>query len=642
LGHIYFVGRRVSLAGSAREKINDSVGGEEIHFDRLRAPEEIAFLERFGVDRERLLHAGETARRLNVSPKAALLGEGWITEKAFYTALAVEIGAPYYDGALRAEEGVDFEAAVATGYFRLAPNPAGLRAVLAPQGAALKLLLETSARGRLPIAIASRQRLAACLRAQFAAPMAEAAAYRLTDRDPAFSAISGATIQQSLLLILTLAAMALIGAAAPTALKILLTLLFWGVFSCSVWLRSMAVAARGATPENEPIEEAELPHYTIVAPLYREGAVVAQLVRALDSLDYPRAKLDIKLVVEGDDPETFAALAALRLPACFDVILAPEGAPKTKPRALNMALAAARGTLLVVYDAEDRPAPDQLKLAAAHFAAHPDVDCIQARLIIENRTDSWLTEMTAVEYAVLFDLFNPGLAALRLPIGLGGTSNHFRVRALREAGGWDAWNVTEDADLGIRLARLGMRVDTIDSDTLEEAAHEWGNWFRQRVRWQKGWMQVLIVHSRQPRRLLRELGPWGTLSAFSLIAGCVSGGLFGALFFWDTLIRMAVAFFAPGYANLWYGDIVTIGLMLWGVQAEVVPTVLVMRRRRMPGMARVLLTLPASYILISLASWVGLFELLLRPFHWGKTERGREKAKLQRGAEVGVVAPVEG
>ena len=556
--------------------------------------------------------------------------------------MAEEIGVPYYDGLLRAEEGADFEAAVATGYVRLAPNGEDLRAVVAPRGAALRLLLGTAARGRLPIAIASRQRLAACLRAQFAETMAETAAYRLTDRDPALSAVSGASLPQSTLLILTVAAMALVGAAAPGALKLLLTLLFWGVFSCSVWLRSMAVAARGAAPEEARIDEADLPHYTIVAPLYREGAVVGQLVRALDALDYPRAKLDIKLVVERDDPETFIALAALRLPANFDVILAPDGAPKTKPRALNMALAAARGELLVVYDAEDRPAPDQLKLAAAHFAGHPDVDCIQARLIIENRSDSWLTEMTAVEYAVLFDLFNPGLAALRLPIGLGGTSNHFRVARLREAGGWDAWNVTEDADLGMRLARYGMRVDTIDSDTLEEAAHEWRNWFRQRVRWQKGWMQTLIVHSRQPRRLYRELGAWGTLSAFSLIAGCVSGGLFGALFFWETLIRMALAFLSPGYANLWYGDIVTIGLMLWGVQAEVVPTVLVMRRRRMPGIAKVLLTLPASYILISLASWVGLFELLLRPFHWGKTEHGREKAKLQRGAEGGVVAPVEG
>jgi cellulose synthase/poly-beta-1,6-N-acetylglucosamine synthase-like glycosyltransferase len=173
-----------------------------------------------------------------------------------------------------------------------------------------------------------------------------------------------------------------------------------------------------------------------------------------------------------------------------------------------------------------------------------------------------------------------------------------------------------------------MRVDTIDSDTLEEAAHEWGNWFRQRVRWQKGWMQTLIVHSRQPVRLFRELGAWGTLSAFALIAGCISGGLFGALFFWDTLIRMTAAAFAPGYARLWYGDIVTIGLMLWGVQSEVVPIALVMRRRRMPGLWRVLLTLPVFYILISLASWAALVELLLRPFHWGKTEHGREKARL--------------
>jgi cellulose synthase/poly-beta-1,6-N-acetylglucosamine synthase-like glycosyltransferase len=602
---------------------------------------EIAFLERFGVARGTLLRAGETARRCNVSPDAALLADGTISERDFYVALAAEIGVPYYDGLLRAEEGIDFEAAATTGYARLAPNEQGLRAVVAPRGEALKLLLETKARGRLPIAIASRQRLAACLRAQFAEPMADAAAFRLADRDPTLSAVSGATIRQVVLLVLVLAATAWAAAVAPATLKFAFTLFFWTLFSCSVWLRSLAVTARAATPTDAYVDEAELPHYTIVAPLYREGAVAAQLVSALDALDYPRAKLDIKLVVERDDAETIATLAAMRLPACFDVIVAPPGAPKTKPRALNMALASARGALLVVYDAEDRPATDQLKLAAARFAANPDVHCIQARLVIENRADSWLTEMTAVEYAVLFDLFNPGLAALRLPIGLGGTSNHFRIESLRKAGGWDAWNVTEDADLGMRLARFGMRVDTIDSDTLEEAAHEWGNWFRQRVRWQKGWLQTLIVHSRQPRRLFRELGAWGTLSAFSLIAGCVSGGLFGALFFWDTLIRMALALLAPRYASLWYGDVITIGLMLWGVQNEVVPTALVMRRRRMPGLVKILLTLPASYILISLASWVALFELLIRPFHWGKTEHGREKAKLLPRAALRPAAPTQ-
>jgi cellulose synthase/poly-beta-1,6-N-acetylglucosamine synthase-like glycosyltransferase len=195
------------------------------------------------------------------------------------------------------------------------------------------------------------------------------------------------------------------------------------------------------------------------------------------------------LVIERDDQETLAALAALRLPPRYDVIVVPRGAPRTKPRALNVALAAARGELVVVYDAEDEPAPDQLRLAAARFADEPGLDALQARLTIANPADSWLSELFAIEYAALFDLLNPGLAALDLPVALGGTSNHFRIRVLRRVGGWDAWNVTEDIDLGIRLARFGARVGALASDTAEEAPNELANWFRQRVRWQKGWMR---------------------------------------------------------------------------------------------------------------------------------------------------------
>ena len=297
----------------------------------------------------------------------------------------------------------------------------------------------------------------------------------------------------------------------------------------------------------------------------------------------------------------------------------------TKQRALNVALAVARGALLVVYDAEDRPAPDQLRLAAERFAADPDLDCLQARLIVDNGGDSWLAQMFAVEYATLFDLINPGLASLGLPIALGGTSNHFRVPGLRRAGGWDAWNVTEDADLGLRLARLGMRVEALASDTLEEGPHSGRNWFRQRVRWQKGWIQTLIVHTRQPRRVLRELGPGRALSAFALVCGGVVGGLFGAFFMVETIARALASLLLPDYSGLWYGDVVTIGLMLWGVQSVVVPTMLAMRRRRMPGVARVLLTMPFYFALIAIASWVGLFELIVRPFHWGKTEHGVAK-----------------
>jgi glycosyltransferase XagB len=280
------------------------------------------------------------------------------------------------------------------------------------------------------------------------------------------------------------------------ALHAVSSALLWLIFSSSVMLRSMAAVASGPEIHSPELGDDEVPNYTVVVALYREASVVEDLVKSIDAFDYPKGKLDIKLVVEQQDVETLARIVELRLPARYEVVVAPSGKPQTKPRALNIALSCARGELVVVYDAEDTPAPDQLRLAASRFAADKKLDCLQGRLAIRNHGESWLSKLFAVEYAILFDVINPGLCAinpglcaLNLPIPLGGSSNHFRVRSLVGVGAWDEWNVTEDADLGIRLARFGYRVKALDSDTWEEAPYEFGNWFRQRVRWQKGWMR---------------------------------------------------------------------------------------------------------------------------------------------------------
>jgi cellulose synthase/poly-beta-1,6-N-acetylglucosamine synthase-like glycosyltransferase len=258
--------------------------------------------------------------------------------------------------------------------------------------------------------------------------------------------------------------------------------MLWLIFSASVMLRSMAAVANRAESHPQALSDDELPNYTVVAALYRETSVIEDLIKAIDAFDYPKSKLDIKLVVEQRDVETLGRIVELRLPARYEVIVAPAGEPQTKPRALNIALSSARGEFVVVYDAEDIPAPEQLRLSASRFAADKNLDCLQARLTIRNHGESWLSKLFAVEYAMLFDVINPGLCALNLPIPLGGSSNHFRVGSLVGVGAWDEWNVTEDADLGIRLARFGYRVRALDSDTWEEAPYELGNWFRQRVR----------------------------------------------------------------------------------------------------------------------------------------------------------------
>ena len=215
----------------------------------------------------------------------------------------------------------------------------------------------------------------------------------------------------------------------------------------------------------------------------------------------------MKFVVEDDDHETAAALRAAPLRPVCEIIVAPPGEPRTKPRALNVALPFVRGSLVTVFDAEDAPEPDQLRKAAALFArARRELACLQASLCIHNRRDNWMTALFAIDYALLFDVFDKGASAAGLPFFLGGTSNHFRVAGLRALGGWDAYNVTEDADLGLRLARCGYRVDTMASRTYEEAPVEFGKLVAQRSRWMKGWMQTALVHCRAPSRLFADLG----------------------------------------------------------------------------------------------------------------------------------------
>ena len=356
---------------------------------------EIAFLAAQGVQPGLLLFAMTAARSAGVSAEQALLGEGLLGEEEdYYRALARHLRLPFYRGEIAIAAAVEAEPAIACGVAPLAPNRAGLRVVAAPRAAAVRYLLAQAAAGALPAGSsrsASPQRLSAMVRAQAASSIAEAASGALERYDAALSAHSGLSARQCLVLA---AAAPLWFAAAtlapePTALTISSAL--WALFAGAIVLRNLAVAAARSGPFCAPLEDFDLPLYTIIAPLRGEEGMVGKLTRALDALDYPRGKLDIKLVVERDDFATLTAICALRLPARYEIIVAPPGRPATKPRALNVALPAARGELVVVYDAEDEPDPNQLRLAAARFAADRSVDCLQAALTIENSGDSWLS-----------------------------------------------------------------------------------------------------------------------------------------------------------------------------------------------------------------------------------------------------------
>jgi hypothetical protein len=464
-----------------------------------RLPPELAFLPAVGFSSEQLLDAVGAAPSA-IHPVDALLSEGIVREEAYYRALARHLGCHYYRGEPPFARGFDAIKGLRCGVAPLDSRRGGPRAVIAPRAESVSLLLEAYESGRIrsgSFALTSPQRFACLVRARHGQAILEVALGRLPT---VLTARIGLTRPQTVAAGAIVAAACLLGVARFDVLQAVASAALWLTFSSALILRSMASIASDAEVPIPTLSDDELPVYTVVVALYRETGVVQDLVNAIDAFDYPKNKLDIKLIVERRDLETLGRLVELRLPARYEVIVAPPGEPKTKPRALNTALSSARGELLVVYDAEDAPAPDQLRLAASRFAADEEIDCLQARLAIRNHEDSWLSQLFAIEYAALFDLINPGLSALGLPMALGGTSNHFRVGSLDNVGAWDEWNVTEDADLGIRLARFGYRVETFDSDTWEEAPHELGNWFAQRVRWQKGWMR-LVKSSVRPQEM---------------------------------------------------------------------------------------------------------------------------------------------
>ncbi|MGC2222991.1 MAG: glycosyltransferase family 2 protein, partial [Methylocella sp.] len=426
--------------------------------------------------------------------------------------------AAFIDGEVALGNGARYPHAIHAG---LAPldDDAGPGWLAAPRGRLLAHLLARARGGErlgARLAITTPSHLSRLVRAATIASILREATLGLANLDPSLSAKAGPSQAQCAFAMTAIAVSTFAFGLAPAFALAGVSLSMTCLFLASIWLRLFAGAAStacGQEPFRARVEDRRLPVYSVVAALHREARVVPQLAAALDAIDYPRGKLDIKLVIEHDDRATLLAIEALHLPATYEIVVAPAGWPRTKPRALNIALPLVRGELLVIFDAEDAPAPGQLREAAERFLRAPrKLACLQARLAIDNIEDSWLTRLFAIEYAVLFDVLNPGLVGLGLPLPLGGSSNHFRTEILREMCGWDAWNVTEDADLGLRLARFGYDTGILPSSTLEEAPARIDAWLRQRRRWSKGWMQTFITLTRDPRRLVAELGAANTLA----------------------------------------------------------------------------------------------------------------------------------
>lgn len=455
------------------------------------------------------------------------------------------------------------------------------------------------------------------------------ATFRLAKRMPHFSARRRLTRPQSALLL----AVAVLAAASawlvPGGVLWPIASLVSGLFFLSVvalrLLCFMPPVPREKAPPPRQADDAEMPHYSVLVPLFRETAVLNQLIGALSRLRYPVEKLDIKLILEEEDMVMRAAVAKLPLPPQFETIVVPAGRPQTKPRALNYALAFCRGELLTIYDAEDIPEPDQLTKAARRFAAaEPELACLQAQLTFFNPNENWLTRQFTAEYAMLFGRLLPVLADHRLPLPLGGTSNHFRTDVLRAVGGWDPFNVTEDADLGLRLARHGYETGTLDSITYEEANTRLPNWMRQRARWLKGFLATWLVHMRDPVRLMREVGPAGFWVAQAVTIGVFASALLHPLCLLATFVLLALHPALPEGAGLAAIAIAGVNLLVFfaGYVLAIVLTRDALRQRGLPGGQGTLATMPVYWLLMSGAAWLALWQFITAPFHWNKTEHG--------------------
>lgn len=413
------------------------------------------------------------------------------------------------------------------------------------------------------------------------------------------------------------------------AIDIALALIFlgWSGFRVTAMLLS-------STPQYPRLKLGDdgLPIYSIIVAVYREADSIGALIRSLLRLDYPKERLDIKIVVESDDMETRLALDLMDIAAPFEIVVAPSAGPRTKPKALNAALPFVRGRYVAVFDAEDRPEPQQLRIALGAFAAgDPKLACVQARLTIDNTADSWLARLFTAEYAGLFDVFLPGLAAWRMPLPLGGTSNHFHTATLRSLGGWDPYNVTEDADLGIRLARGGYRTALVQSSTYEEAPARLVPWIRQRTRWFKGYLQTWAVHMRAPVRLWRELGPGGFLVFQLVIGGAVLAALVHGVFAGVLAGQLASGLLWSDKANAL--DQIFAGLYLTTLTTGYLLSALLgfigLSRRRLLPSAGYLVLLPFYWLLLSLAAWRAVFQLVWSPYRWEKTEHGLARTSRQ-------------
>ncbi len=588
----------------------------------------------------------ENALRNDTGFLIELLASGLVEEEAAFRALAAELGLEYlatiapqqliqHDYRSRASLGARYGGPLA---MVERPN-GGHDHVLARADISLATI-----RARLSQSpgIISRLRIAApsTLRAAIIAQSRDAllfgAQHDLFVRMPDLSARSVISGWQGVCVGLFLASFPVCVFLDPTLTLLLVQAFASTAFLACVMVRILAVGvARPLRPSAlPPVVPADQPVYSVLVALYKEREVIPQLLTALGRLQWPRSKLEIKLVCEADDHETLSALRDQQLRPWVEVVEVPPGLPRTKPKALNYALPLCSGEFVTLYDAEDRPHPLQLVEAWQRFKDNSDdLACVQAPLVVTNAGASFFSRMFAFEYSGLFRGLLPMLSQYGLVLPLGGTSNHFRRSALIEVGGWDGYNVTEDADLSLRLKRLGYRTSTIEYPTYEDGPEEWHVWLPQRIRWFKGWIQTWLVHMRAPLRLLRELGVPSFLTAQILFAGMIVSAMVHP-------VLVAAVLYVPTKlaitGGISFGEAVaaTVGManILIGYGAFILLGWMTLTLREKASLLSIILMTPVYWMLLSIAAWLAVWEIYRRPHHWNKTPHRQVRPPPSLGA----------
>ena len=396
------------------------------------------------------------------------------------------------------------------------------------------------------------------------------------------------------------------------------------------------------------IDERELPVYTVLIPVYHEAEVIETLLHHIAQMDYPKYKLDVRILLEEDDKETITAVKKLlqseKAGIRASAVLVPKSQPQTKPKACNYGLLQAKGRYIVIYDAEDRPEPDQLKKAYLAFKTLPEeYVCVQAKLNYYNSEQNFLTRLFTQEYSMWFEDLLVGVMQMNIPVPLGGTSNHFKMSFLRKVGGWDPFNVTEDADLGIRLFKFRYKTIVLDSCTWEEANSSCKGWIRQRSRWIKGYMQTWLVHMRHPVKLYRELGLRGTIGYHAMIFGTpflplVNPILWLMTILWFVTKAWWIQFLFPGYlyyigmVQLIFGNFMFTYINLMGVYSVIHSGNRCRKANLSYALIKYGLLTPVYWALMSIAAYKALFQLLKHPFYWEKTMHGLDLPEKQNTA----------